>query len=354
MQTRELSWRDGRETVRAGWRSLHVLVLAGMCSSVHSAAAQIAVEANGSRLQAQVFDPVLQQWGSNVSVTPGSRVEFRYVVSYTGTSTVPYCFGSLRYQPTFSNADNDGPAGFIDETLPWRNGGVQGQAILNSVLLTPEGESGAALASYGRVRLTGTSMQTSTLNVLTTFRHGGGAPQGRAPEGSWIRLAGSSVTNWPLATMSAEQATPTELNGVTRGVIANQASRVNATGSLPTTWWLGGTQDIIVFRGAMQLSNDAGVREMIVSSAAGSQDRVGNMPGSANDQRFMNWMTSDFGGTYRTEVVVHDARIQVVPSPGVMFLSAGGLACAMGRRRRCMKEQMKKEMCDGYESTREL
>jgi hypothetical protein len=43
------------------------------------------------------------------------------------------------------------------------------------MLSDAEAQSGAALATYGRSTWGGIAMQSSTLNVLTQFRHGDGA-----------------------------------------------------------------------------------------------------------------------------------------------------------------------------------
>jgi hypothetical protein len=131
--------------------------------------------------------------------------------------------------------------------------------------------------------------------------------------------------------MSAAQATTANLNLIARGVVAGQASRINAVTGLVNTFYAGGTSNLVVFRGALNLSDSTAERTLTLSSAAGSQDRVG-AANSADDNRFANWFTSDFGGSFRSGVVVSSASI-VVPTPGALALvGLGGLVAARRRR----------------------
>jgi len=299
-----------------------LLAVAGM-----AVVANAQVEAGTTSLSFQVWNG--SSWTNTVNVAPGGRVEYRVVVSYTGTATAPVGLGTIRYQPTFSNADNSGAS--VDNNVAFRNAGTSGSAIAGSMLSDAEAQSGAALATYGRSTWGGIAMQSSTLNVLTQFRHGDGAAANGAPAGSWIRLAGNSVTSWPLATLSAAQATTANLNNIARGVVAGQASRINATTGLTNAFYVGGTSNLVVFRGALNLSDSTAERTLTLSSADGSQDRVG-AANNADDTRFANWFTSDFGGSFRSGVVVSSASI-VVPTPGALALvGLGGLVAARRRR----------------------
>lgn len=299
-----------------------LLAVAGM-----AAVANAQVEAGTTSLTFQVWNG--SSWTNTVNAAPGSRVEYRVVVSYTGSSATPTALGSIRYQPTFSNADNSGAS--VDNNAPFANSGTSGSAISGSMLSAAQGQDGSAQASYGRVVFGGTAMQASTLNVLTQFRHGDGAAANGAPAGSWIRLAGNSVTSWPLATLSAAQATTANLNNIARGVVAGQASEINPITGAVNTFFVGGRTDLVIFRGAMLLSDSTAERTMVISSAAGSQDRVG-AANSADDTRFATWQTSSFGGSFRSGVVVNNASI-VIPTPGALALvGLGGLVAARRRR----------------------
>lgn len=306
------------------------LSLVTTCCAVSASCALGQIESNASSLRFEVWDGAV--WSNQLVVVPGARVEYRAVVNYTGTSTVPLALGSIRYQPTFSNIDNDGAS--VDGNAPFRNNGVSGVVYANSTLTTAEGVTSQPLPTYGRVNFAATAMQSSTLNVLTQFRHGGGFAQTGAPTGSWIRLAGSSVTAWPQPTLSAP--TAAELNMIARGVVSSQASLLNPVGTPPNPFYISGTQNLVVFRGALLLSDLNDIRTITLSSAPGSQDRAGFI-GSPDDARFMTWQTSAFGGSYRTGVVISDARIVVIPAPpGVACVALAAIAVTRRRRPNAM------------------
>ncbi|HLP84385.1 MAG TPA: hypothetical protein VK157_08545 [Phycisphaerales bacterium] len=306
------------------------LSLVAMCCAVSSSCVLGQIEPNASSLRFEVWDGTA--WSNQLVVVPGARVEYRAVVNYTGTSTVPLALGSIRYQPTFSNIDNDGTS--VDGNAPFRNNGVSGVVYANSTLTTAQGVTSQPLPTYGRVNFAGTAMQSSTLNVLTQFRHGGDFAQAGAPTGSWIRLAGSSVTTWPQPTLSAP--TAAELNMIARGVVSSQASLLNPIGTPPNPFHISGTQNLVVFRGALLLSDLTDVRTITLSSAPGSQDRASAV-GGTDDARFMTWQTSAFGGSYRTGVVVSDASIVVVPNPsGIACVALAAMVTPWRRRRTVM------------------
>ncbi|HLP84383.1 MAG TPA: hypothetical protein VK157_08535 [Phycisphaerales bacterium] len=299
-------------------------IVAG-CATV--ARSQI-VEPRTTRLAFEVWNGT--SWGSSAAFTPGGRVEYRVTISYTGTQSV-FGLAGGRYQPTFSGIDNDGPS--RDANAPFRNGGVSSNAIPGSVLSQAEGQSGAPLATYGRVGFASQPMNAASLNTLTEHRHGGSSPQADAPPGSWLRLAGSSVANWPLPTLSAAEATTTALRNITRGVVVSQLSAVNPATGTVNTFYVNGSQNLVIFRGALLLSDSVALRTITISNAEGSLLRMGGTS-SADDRRYFDWHTSQFGGSQRTGVVVSDATITVIPSAGTASLALIATVALAARRRR--------------------
>lgn len=283
-----------------------------------------------ARLTFQVWNG--SSWSDSVTVDQTSsnrQVEVRAVLSYTGTRTDLLGLGELLYQPTLSNADNSGAN--TDGFGAWRNGGISGNAVANSMLNEAEGNNGAPLASYGRVRFGGIASDPSTSNVLTTFRHGGDAAQAGAPAGTWLRAAGSFAVNWPIAYTGTGTANDT--NAILRGVSAQQASQAVAG-----TNWVGGTTGLVLFRQAVLVSSDGGPRTLTLSSFIESVRRVGG-PTSTDNRRWVGWQTgaADSGtGTtgHRTLVTFEGATINVIiPSPAsVALLGLGGLVAARRRR----------------------
>jgi hypothetical protein len=289
-------------------------------------------ETVGGRLSFQVWNG--SSWASTTDALPGSTVQVRAVVSYTGTNTAVSALGSITYQPTFSNADNTGTGAQIDQLGAYRNSGTQGNAVAGSMLTAADGQSGAALPSYGRVVYGSTAANATSQNIVTTFRHGGGAAQAGAPAGSWIRVAGSFVSTWPLAALPAGgDATATNLNNINRGVQANQTSATNAITNLPNTFHVAGTQNLVIFRQAITLSDLTDLRQLVISTAAGTLQRVGGV-NAADDTRFMSWQTAATdNGSWRVGVAVENASINVVPTPATAaLLGLGGLVAARRRR----------------------
>ncbi|HLP85101.1 MAG TPA: hypothetical protein VK157_12190, partial [Phycisphaerales bacterium] len=147
-------------------------------------------------------------------------------------------------------------------------------------------------------------------------------------------------STWPLATLSQADATAANLNSINRGVISNQMQRLFPVG-FSNTNWVAGTQNLVVFRGAIQLSELTDARTIALSSAAGSQQRTGAV-NSADDTRYMSWQISEFGTTIRVGVEVIPGSITVIPSPGVFALCgvSGAFVATRRRRPRCKRQQL--------------
>lgn len=282
----------------------------------------------GTVLRFQVWSG--SQWTNELQASTGDRVEYRVTISYTGPNTQAYALADMRYQPTFSNTINSGPS--VDTNAPFRNGGTSGNGVAGSMLTSSEGASGGPLTSYGRVTFGGFGANSQTQTVLTQFRHGGEFAANGAPAGSWIRLAGDSVTNWPSPTIPAGTATATTINTVLRGVSASQSSRINPVTGTINTNFLAGTQDMVVFRGALLLANNEDVRTIVINNAEGSLLRASSVNG-LDDRRYVSWFTNEAGATIRTSTAIESATIFVnVPAPGL--LSVGGIAGLLAIRRR--------------------
>ena len=304
-----------------------LIALTGLATLAH---AQTPIEPNASRIELQVFDTTANAWTSSTNVTPNTRVEWRVRVSYTGTNTNVFALGSVLYQPTFSNIDNDNTIGTRDDLGVWRQPSIfTGET---GILSAAEGESSGPLPSYGRVAYGGSSMNTTNQNALTTFRHGGGTPQNLAPAGSWLRVAGSSVISWPPATVVIN-VDANVLNTINRGVASNQAAAVNPVTGLANSLHIAGTQNLVIFRGALLLSDAQDLRTIALSIAPGSLPRSGGI-NSPDDERSMSWQTSQFGTTIRTQVAIADASIVVVPSPATWTLLAATPSIVRRPRRR--------------------
>ena len=303
--------------------TLSLVALAAVAGNV---SAQGLNESSGARLFYQVFDTASNSWTTSINVAPGARVEWRAVVSYTGTNTNVSALGGIYYQPTLSNVDNDATIGTQDEFRPWR---TQNPLTGEPALLTAEeGETGLPLFSYGRVRF---GPWFGASNTLSLLRHTN--ESSNAPAGSWVRIATTQGTTWPRPQLSGSEATAVNLNAIARGVSATQSSAVSPISGAPNTSHIAGTQDLVIFRCAILLSDLQDARVLTLGTAPGSQQRVGGV-GDADDRRFMLWQTSPTdNGTWRTGVTLESASIHVIPTPATSSLLAA-LALVATRRRR--------------------
>lgn len=301
-------------------------VVAAVACAAGQAAAQTTFETVGGQLKFEVYNPVLGAWGSEYNgAVAGERVEFRAVASYVGTRTDLFAMGEVLYQPTISNADNTGVGAEADQVGAWRNGGNGGNSVAGSMLTEAEGNDGGPLASYGRVRFGGTACTATGSNTLTAFRHTNGSDG--APPGSWIRMAGSYVSQWPQPQTGLPSAAL--INLILRGVSSQQQSQ-----SLAPVFHAPGVQNMVIFRQSITLSSDPSARQLEFSTFLAAFRRAGGTI-APDDTRYVSWQTGPAdSGSHRTGVTIVPATIWVnIPAPGAGFaFIVFGLSAARRRR----------------------
>ncbi len=293
--------------------------------------AQVPQEPIGARLEYQVALPG-GEWGSSVTIQPGERVEWRVRVSYTGSDWVPAVGVSrVYYQPVFSNVDNEGDGASADQLGVWRNNGVSGQGnttLQQGLLNLAEGADSSQLASYGRVRLGFTSRSTTAGSSGALMGHRHTAGSNSAPEGSFLRIAGSNNTQWypsniPIGSVPLN-------NRILWGVVSDNPA------DLTSTWYVPGLQNVVIFRQAFVASAEAvqgNSRVVTLFSEAATLQRAGGSAGT-DDVRFMTWT---WGAKHpqpiRTGVEYLPATITIVPTPATSALAALALLLSSRRRR---------------------
>jgi hypothetical protein len=298
--------------------------LAG-CASVVFAQGSFPALPLESEIRLEVWNG--SSWGNTVNASPGQQVEYRVVISYTGPRTDLLGLGDSRYQVSFSNADNTGPS--RDTLVAFPGDGTS--TFQQNMLTQANGASGSALPAYGRTGFDFFGQIEANRNRLRNFRHGGDSPGAGAPAGSWLRVAGEYVTIWPAAQLPT---VPSEYEGnaVLRGVTSTQRAPVDVFGN-PNTRFVGGVENLVVFRHAVTLSSSTDAREMTVSIVDGSLLRF-NTGSSTDDRRYIQWHENSVGvlGTYRTSVAIVPATI-VIPTPGVLAVVGMSGLLAVRRRR---------------------
>jgi hypothetical protein len=267
-------------------------------------------------------------WTDKVSVLPGTRVEWRAVVSLNAGQDAA-ALGRIYYQPVLGNVDNNADANGVDMLGAWRNGGISGQGnstLVPGLLNAAEGNNSGPLASYGRVTYGFTSRSTTAGNSGGLVGHRHSAGSAGAPAGEFIRIAGALNPNWypdsiPNGTLPLNQR-------ILFGVVSDNNTATS-------TWFVTGTQNLVIFRQAIVLSGAEDLREIVINSEAATLQRAGGGAGT-DDTRFMTWARAGESGpiaTLRVGVEYVAGRINVVPTPGaVALLGLGGLVAARRRR----------------------
>jgi hypothetical protein len=276
-------------------------------------------------------------WSSTTNATPGSSVAFRVRAVWTGAAGAVSAFDSTLVQPYFSNADNSGAS--QDGLAPFAR---LASGTFGATSLTPAQAAATDTGVTGRVNFGRTAMQSSTFNVLTFFRHGGGGAQNGAPAGSFLRIAGSGTwagsdnpqgtganNQWPAA--SNPTGVAAEIQKVLRGINLGQAGDPLPAGA-PYTFTAG--TDVVVFRGAFVVSSDAGQnRTVSLTSDSSTLAREGGA-NSTDDRRRVIWKASngEAVGGIKSSVAFVPATI-VIPTPAsIALMGLGGLVVARRRR----------------------
>ncbi len=314
-----------------------LVALAGVASI---ASAQITQEPVGASLRYEVAVNG-GAWSSSVNANPGDRVEWRAVLNINPNLQTPglqpvAALGSIFYQPVIVNADITGAGASRDNLGAWRNNGISGQGnttLAQGLLSVADGNNSGALSSYGRVRFGFTSRSTTTGSSggLTGFDHAATADtdiNGLSASGGFglIRIAGANNPNWYPASIPAGSVALN--NQILWGVVSDNPA-------VSSTWFLAGTQNLVLFRQSLTLSDNTDLRQICLTSEAATLFRAGGGAGT-DDLRFMRSAGPGEGSSnasIRNGVEYIAGCINVVPTPGaVALLGLGGLVA--GRRRR--------------------
>lgn len=304
--------------------AIPTLVITASAGLASSAAAQVTQEPIGATLRYEVAVGG-GAWGSSAAILPGQRVEWRAVVSYTGSNAGVNALGSIFYQPVLSGVDNDGAGTGVDQVGAWRNGGVSGQTsttLQQGLLSVAEGANSSELPSYGRVRFGFTSRNTANSGGLVAHRHSGGSNQ--APAGNYMRIAGSNNPEWyPSSIPNSSVALN---NRILWGVISDNPAATS-------TWFAPGTQDLVIFRQAFIASDDTSERVVSIFSEAATLFRAGGSSGT-DDTRYMRWVGDPVTiPTVLAGVEYVPATIHIIPAPAATGFAAIAMLFTCVRRR---------------------
>jgi hypothetical protein len=238
-----------------------------------------------------------ESWSSSLFAAPGSSVDIRYRLSYTGTAQ-PLGLASMYMQPTISNwrgaANPDSVAPFV----------AQG-----SNTSTPVGGVPDAVGQFGRIlpyanRATnGTQALTAFVNVISNI--------------SYLRLAQAYATDWIGTGFN---------NTGGRGIPLSQVNNIGRGSSEPA--FSNALQNIVIFKFRVNLSTDATGRTMNLDVPLNSF-----FLNTTTNQREVRWFATmdEPAGTITGLPTVVGANINVIPAPASLALMGVG-ALAVRRR----------------------
>jgi uncharacterized protein (TIGR03382 family) len=243
-------------------------------------------------------------FGTQRDYAPGSTVQVRALVTYTGTAT-PFGLASFVFQPTVSNATAaDSIAAFI-------NGGVGSNTSTPPGVIQPNDT-----ANFGRVTPWGRSA-TASSSAIRGFFHTNPNSDGI----NYLRIAQAQVTSWIGGVGNTSGGS---------GVNIAQLSNVGRTTSDPA--FNGSLANVYVFKFGVTLdaANTADRILTVDSPLAG----FGNRNTTTGDREVYWWGDmNEASGSIRGTANVATVGIHVVPTPASLaLLGLGGLA--IGRRRR--------------------
>ncbi len=235
-----------------------------------------------------------------IGALPGQRVEWRIVMTFTGTQAAA-ALGRIRYQPIVVNADITGSGAAVDQLGAWKNNGISGQGnttLAQGLLSVADGNNSCALANgYGRVRYGFTSMSTAagSTGPLTahvhTYGDGLNTPYSvnnfkHLPGSAFWRISGANSPQWypPPGTICGPIPCPTIY------------SVVSDNNNVTSTWFVSGTQQIVIFRQAITLSSDTGSRGLALLC----EPTTLQLAGGTNATYFMTWAAAGEGGSTAT------------------------------------------------------
>jgi len=272
--------------------------------AVAGIAAAASAQTNGSTLRFQVrpAGSDASAWTNNLNVTPGTTVEFRALVTYTG-SAAAVGLSNASFQPTVSNWNTAS-----DTLLPFRNVGTSPST----------GGVAADSGQYGRI-LPYASAGISTTNALRGHTNSVSGV-------TYLRVAQNNTTNWVGVGPTSGTAASNNFNGA--GGIAMGQKPSSLVGPADPAFDAD-TTDVEVLRLAITVGG-ATQRTLVVDAP-----QLGIGRDATSGLRRFSWFSSlaDTAGSSVFGAVTVETASITVPTPGALaLLGMGGLVA--GRRRR--------------------
>ncbi len=244
-------------------------------------------------------------WASSINALPGQSVEFRALISYTGT-TAPAGLATANMQPTVSNWNLNAPG---DTLNAFANLGGNSAAPGAIGITNPYGRiSPFAAAGVSTTNI----LRGHTNNVIM------GIP--------YRRGAQNTPTNWVGVGATSGVTAANNFNSA-GGISVGQAPFSLSTPAAPFSFQL---VDIEVLRLAITLGSDTSLRTMEVDAPLLGLRR--NPTTGLREFAWFRTQAENIAGL-QTSIITTTAFINVVPTPGALALLGLGGIVAVRRRR---------------------
>jgi hypothetical protein len=268
------------------------------------------------KYQVRVYDAGNNNgWVSSLDALPGTRIEVRALVSYTGTGTVGG-LGQIAFQPVTSSWTGA-------DTLVY-DGGPSNNGIgpVGGTRSTPIGTVADAPGVYGRITPWGANA-TTTSTFLRGF-------VGTGTAAGLMRIAQNHITNWIGAGATSGATANNNVNGGGGVSIAQIANPARVATDPPFN---NGTSNLVVFKWSFILSAATDTRTLTISTP---QEGINRTLSNGVYVPNVRWFATEQEATasVQTAASVVDANVRVVvPAPGALALMGlGGLVAARRRR----------------------
>ncbi len=256
-------------------------------------------------------------WSSSVNALPGSTVQVRARVIWSGTQQV-FGLSQLIFQPvvnSWTSADSIvGTAG---------TPGGNGIGPIGGSRTTPIGSVPDAPGVYGRI--TPFAANFSTTSNYTRGIVGTGTATGL------LRIGRADITNWIGVGPTSGAAAVNNFNGGGGVGIAQLAPGSR----LATDPAYNSSNDVVVFKFAFTLGSSTAARTLGIDTPLAGVNRE-TAAGSNFGRVFASWFTSTSaaqGTRFYESIGTAGAAVNVVPAPGALALvGLGGLVATRRRR----------------------
>jgi len=292
-----------------------LVAVAGLAAGVHAQSVGTLL-----KYEARVFNAGNDTgWASALDVNPGTRVEVRALVSYTGTGTVGG-LGQIAFQPVVSSWTAGDQ--LMTNSVLGSTGPADGIGPVGGSRSTPIGTVADAPGVYGRV----TPWGANATNTSTFLR----GHVGTGTAAGLLRIAQAHITNWIGAGATSGATANNNVNGG-GGVSIAQIANPSRLATDPA--FNNGTSNLVVFKFSFTVGAQDSRSMVITTPANGFNQTLASGVYVPN----IRWFATENEASASVQVgaVTQDATIRVVPvpAPGAMaLLGLGGLVAARRRR----------------------